>query len=113
MTDARKIDHGGPAFPILSPVDETGRTAAGYPFPEEGMSLRQYYATHCPISMSEAYEIWSGNRESSDSNNPKFRDSMMSIGLRRGTERLGFFEWWALMRYEYADAMVAAGNGGA
>jgi hypothetical protein len=35
---------GGPAFPLLPPVDETGRSAVGYPSPEDGMTLRDYFA---------------------------------------------------------------------
>lgn len=43
---------GGPAFPILPPVDETGRTAVGYPYPELGMTLRDYAAIHIAAGMA-------------------------------------------------------------
>lgn len=33
-----------PAFPLLPPVDDTGRSAVGYPFPDPGMTLRDYFA---------------------------------------------------------------------
>ena len=43
--DLRQMpEDGGPAFPLLPPVDETGRTAVGYPFPSDGMSLRDHLA---------------------------------------------------------------------
>ena len=35
---------GGAAFPFSPPVDDTGRSAVGYPFPELGMSLRDWFA---------------------------------------------------------------------
>jgi hypothetical protein len=38
------INDGGAAFPVIPPVDETGRTAVGYPYPEGGMTLRDYFA---------------------------------------------------------------------
>lgn len=39
-----KIDDGGQAFPCLPPQDTAAGSAAGYPFPEAGMSLRDYFA---------------------------------------------------------------------
>jgi hypothetical protein len=39
-----KINDGGTAFPVIPPVDETGRTAVGYPYPDPGMSLRDWFA---------------------------------------------------------------------
>ncbi len=50
---------GGSAYPILPPVDETGRTAAGYPYPEIGMSLRDYFAAQIASGMA-AYSGTSG-----------------------------------------------------
>ena len=35
---------GGAAFPFSPPLDDTGRSAVGYPFPELGMSLRDWFA---------------------------------------------------------------------
>lgn len=40
MTD----DNGGPAFPVLPPCDMEGANASGYPFPDAGMTLRDYFA---------------------------------------------------------------------
>lgn len=41
----KKIDDGGPAFPVIPPLDENGRGgASGYPFADAGMSLRDHFA---------------------------------------------------------------------
>ena len=37
-------DTGGSAFPIIPPTDGDRGFAAGYPYPEHGMSLRDYFA---------------------------------------------------------------------
>lgn len=38
---------GGSAFPVCPPLDGSGSgSAGGYPFPEGGMSLRDYMAIH-------------------------------------------------------------------
>lgn len=39
-----KPETGGSAFPIVPPIDSDGRAPTGYPFPDSGMTLRQYYA---------------------------------------------------------------------
>jgi hypothetical protein len=46
-----KPDDGGPAFPVTPPVDETGRTAVGYPYPDTGMSLRDWFAGQALVSL--------------------------------------------------------------
>lgn len=40
------------AFPVIPPVDDTGRSAVGYPFPEPGMSLRDYFAAQVACGMA-------------------------------------------------------------
>jgi hypothetical protein len=35
---------GGSAFPCLPPQDTAAGSAVGYPFPESGMTLRDYFA---------------------------------------------------------------------
>lgn len=84
------IKTGGPAFPELGNVGHNSDWQS-----ENGMTLREYFAAHCPITMREAYETWrhSGN---------------VLYGLSYSTERRGFMEWWAIIRFEYADAMIAA-----
>lgn len=37
-------DSGGPAFPVLPPLDPRGGSASGYPYPADGMTLRDYFA---------------------------------------------------------------------
>lgn len=39
-----KIDDGGPAFPVIPPCDESGISEPGYPYPAQGMSLRDWFA---------------------------------------------------------------------
>ena len=38
------IENGGTAFPIMPPCSSSGEKASGYPYPEPGMSLRDYFA---------------------------------------------------------------------
>lgn len=73
-----EIDNGGPAFPVLPPLHETGHgSASGYPFIAEGMSLRDWFAgqvaghalylashyprveevTPCQLAAAAAYEM--------------------------------------------------------
>lgn len=35
---------GGAAFPVLPPQDTAAGVATGYPYPEPGMTLRDYFA---------------------------------------------------------------------
>lgn len=37
-------DNGGPAFPCMPPADMEGASASGYPYPDAGMSLRDWLA---------------------------------------------------------------------
>lgn len=39
-----KHDNGGPAFPCMPPQDTGTGSAAGYPHPDGGMTLRDYFA---------------------------------------------------------------------
>ncbi len=38
------VDDGGAAFPIIPPLGGDGFSANGYPFPEGGMTLRDWFA---------------------------------------------------------------------
>ena len=78
----RKINDGGPAFPQS--------LAAGGPF--GGLTARDYFAAHCPLTVAEAWAMWT--------NKPLDQ-------ARVGTERAAFWQWFAMMRGEYADAMLA------
>ncbi|CAH2399118.1 hypothetical protein [Mesorhizobium ventifaucium] len=35
---------GGFAFPLMPPCDASGQSAQGYPYPETGMTLRDWFA---------------------------------------------------------------------
>lgn len=37
-------DDGGAAFPLMPPQDTAAGIAVGYPYPEPGMTLRDYFA---------------------------------------------------------------------
>lgn len=39
-------NNGGAAFPLMPPCDMEGASAHGYPYPEAGMTLRDYFAAH-------------------------------------------------------------------
>jgi hypothetical protein len=71
----------GSAFPVLPPVDETGRSAVGYPFPDPGMSLRDYFAAKAMQGL---------------------------IAQARGTATSSQAVLGATWAYEMADAMLAA-----
>tara|TARA_R110000782_G_scaffold54184_1_gene114704 strand:- start:400 stop:654 length:255 start_codon:yes stop_codon:yes gene_type:complete len=78
-------DNGGPAFP------RTGNSSFAKPQnnrfdnePETGMSLRDYFAAHCPITWDEAQNYNTG-----------------------GTDEM---QWFVAMRLQYADTMIAIRN---
>ena len=74
------IDDGGPAFPVIPPLDETtGRSCSGYPYAWPGMTLRDHFAG---LAMQAA------------ATNPKGADGFT-------------FEQRAIWAYEQADAMLA------
>ncbi len=74
------------AFPLLPPVDDTGRTAVGYPYPESGMTLRDYFAAKAMQALIHA---------SADATltGTSFSDRMLAIPS---------------MSFEAADAMLKA-----
>ena len=45
-------DNGGPAFPCMPPQDTAAGVAVGYPFPDSGMTLRDYFAAKAMAAMS-------------------------------------------------------------
>lgn len=62
-----KIDDGGAAFPVIPPAyGDYGTIPSGFPFPDQGMSLRDYFAaaalhalcTRYPASPSMAEEAY-------------------------------------------------------
>lgn len=67
-------DTGGSAFPI---TEQNGANSG-----DCGMTLRQYYASHCPITWEDAKQYNDGNENE--------------------------MEFYAAIRWEYADKMIAA-----
>ena len=80
-------DDDRPVFPMYVP----GNEARGDHM-QIGAWLSDYYAAHCPLSVVEAWQIWS--------NRPPT--------LFASEDRAGFWTWFAAIRHEYADAMLAA-----
>lgn len=81
------INNGGPAFPLMPPVGEDGLSALGYPSPENGMSLRDWFAGQmAAAAMTNANGLGTVSKE----------------------ERAPIFAALASISYELADAMLAA-----
>lgn len=89
MEESKKVESGGPAFPVLPPIDETGRSAVGYPFPDAGMSLRDWFAGQALSCIPLRSWDHVGNTDQ---------------------ERI---EAWVRCAYLAADAMIAARKEGA
>lgn len=50
---------GGAAFPVLPPCGMDGSSASGYPYPEAGMSLRDYFAAKAmQMEMKSARKLY-------------------------------------------------------
>lgn len=84
-----EIDKGGPAFPI-----ET--TATPY---APGMTMRDWFAGQAPVTILDAAHACG------------FTD--LEEAMRTDAQRVTVFAVMAMMRWEYADAMIAARKGGA
>lgn len=79
-------NNGGPAFPkALDPYPNLSGT------PQDGMTLRDYFAAHAPVDYSMACQAFGS-----------------TPNLNNDQERAAFFAVWAFMRSEYADAMLKA-----
>lgn len=56
-------DWGGTAYPVNPPLDPGGGSAAGYPYPESGMFLRDYFAgqalaRHAELISLDESDVW-------------------------------------------------------
>lgn len=93
-----KIDTGGQAFPryAFSHVDRSG---ASYYDVSGGMSLRDWFAGQAPMTLSDALAVCGCT---------DIMRGMMTEDLRASALAI-----LAAMRFEYADAMIAARKGGA
>lgn len=67
---------GGPAFPAEYAMPEGGHLTM------PGQMLRDYFAAHCPLTVSEAWSIWSA---------PHKMDDLMKDARERG----GFWSWYS------------------
>ena len=59
--------------------------------PNYGVSLRDWFASHAPVTWKDALTVCGWSRE---------------YMIRRDSERVTLFAVMALLRYEYADAML-------
>jgi hypothetical protein len=80
---AQPVDDGNAAFSIPGLV--TGNGDFIHPWP--GMTLRDYFAAHCPITFTEFLKGWKRTGE---------------------TNTDDAFQRFAEFRHQYADAMLAA-----
>lgn len=87
-----QIDDGGFAFPVLPPICGDGHPPAGYPYPQPGMSLRDWFAG---MAMQ-------GILSAADSDEFEYYDPAMEHA-----------KWVPVTAYSIADAMIAARKGGA
>lgn len=93
MSD-KQIETGGPAFPSIEQTDEWSENQGGYVpkfYTEGGMTLRDYFAAHAPITFDDIRGIMGSSFDPS-----------------RDMDRLAIIAVLAHARAEYADAMIAA-----
>lgn len=83
-TPSQKPQDGGAAFPLHPGImpDWTAST---------GMSLRDYFAAQAPITFEVVMLTYGGEPH-----------------ITQDADRAAFFAVWTMLRYEYADAMLAA-----
>jgi broad specificity phosphatase PhoE len=90
---------GGPAFPhtfqtMAAPLNaEPGKLVPAEPVTvvSHGMTVRDYFAAHAPIDLADARNHWH-KMHGSGSRQPTMQDIVATVALLRG---------------EYADAMMA------
>ena len=82
MATSERMGDGGPAFPVPNDANVNG---------QEGMTLREHFAANAPIDSHAAGAAYGG-----------------PIDWHSDSDRAAFFAVWAMLRFEYADAMLAA-----
>ena len=89
-----KINNGGPAFPMakVTVLAEDGTPNEACSLTHDGMTLRDYFAAHCPITIEQAVVI--------------ANDLDLPTDVVRSFD--GLMRWYAELRVRYADAMLAA-----
>jgi hypothetical protein len=78
-----KVEDGGPAYPSVNDITADNFKTSGH----AGLSIRDYFAAHCPIAFTEFLVGWK-----------KTNESTTTEAMQR----------YAGFRFEYADAMIAA-----
>lgn len=84
-----------PAFPRVG--EGFGNPAYDAP----GMTIREAFAMTAPVSYQVALNAWNGDGMPMPGRFPNLADPKDAVP---------FFECWARLRYQYADAMIAAGS---
>lgn len=87
------IETGGPAFP-REDYQANGYEKGFEKLGQEGMSLRDYFASKSPITFDHIKMVYGDD-------NPEMSDDLT---------RKVIFGLWSMMNYEYADAMLAERN---
>lgn len=90
MPDTPHQPDGEPAFPGC--VRNSAKKLTRHP----GMTLRDYFAAKAPVTFDVVTLAYGGEPS-----------------ITQDVDRAAFFAVWAMLQYEYADAMIAAGKGGA
>ena len=75
-------NNGGPAFPCMPPQDSGAGSAVGYPFPDQGMTLRDYFAAHTDVSVYTPIETF----ERANGRKPTIAELAMYIANIRTVE---------------------------
>jgi hypothetical protein len=106
-----KINVGGPAFPVMPPADERGAPVSCYPYPDSGMSLREWYAG----------QALAGLCANSNSNVIAARLGMSAPDVRRVIAHTSYLMADAMLEMrlhddektatDFADAIIDAING--
>lgn len=81
---------GAPAFA------RTGSTSSNK---QDGMRMREYYAAHCPMTITEAWSLFSRTHTGGDRHVAEAMENWPA-----------FMEFYAQRRFEYADAMIKEGR---
>lgn len=87
------LGDGGPAFPVMPPAAENGASAAGYPYPDSGMTLRDYIAAKAMQTL-----VGGAAAQNICDRDPRY-------------DGTNFGSVVALNAYEFADAMLRARSG--
>ena len=102
---------GGPAFPVIPPANEHGHYPSGYPYPDAGMTLRDYFAGQALIGIIASLPQVMADRPKMaegmyDPDNPSDMERMKMDDEFR--DAMNYITPPSILAYEYADAMIEA-----